>query len=73
MKPASIVGILLMILGIVALSMGGIHYTQQKKVIDMGPIQAQKTEHKSIPLPPVLGGIALVGGIVLVVVGSKKS
>ena len=71
MKPATIIGILLIIVGIVALAMGGISYTDQKRAVSLGPIQVDKTEHHSIPLPPVLGVIALIGGIGLVVVGSR--
>lgn len=67
------VGIVLIILGVVALIFQGITYTTHKDVINMGPIHAT-TEHKqTIPLPPVLGGIALVGGIVLLVAGNKKA
>jgi uncharacterized membrane protein len=72
MKPAAVVGLILIILGIVALVYGGITYTTQKKVLDIGPIQATKEEHKTIPLPPILGGIALVGGIVLMLGAGKK-
>ena len=72
MKPAALVGVILIILGIVALAYQGITYTTHKKVLDIGPIQATKEEHKTIPLPPVLGGIALVGGIVLMLGVGKK-
>lgn len=65
MKSASIVGILLIVLGVIAFTYQGITYTTKKKVLDIGPIQATKEEHKTIPLPPILGGIALVGGIAL--------
>jgi uncharacterized membrane protein HdeD (DUF308 family) len=68
-----IVGIILIILGIVALVFGGISYTKREKVIDLGPIEATAEEKKTIPLPPILGAISLVGGIVLLVVGSKKT
>jgi uncharacterized membrane protein YidH (DUF202 family) len=68
-----IIGIILIILGIVALVFGGISYTKREKVIDLGPIEATAEEKKTIPLPPVLGAISLVGGIVLLVVGSRKS
>jgi len=71
MRPAVIVGILLIILGVVALAYQGITYTTHKKVLDVGPIQATKTEHKTIPLPPILGAIALVGGIVIVAASGK--
>jgi len=67
-----IVGIILIVLGVVAFIFQGITYTTREKVIDLGPIQATAEEKKTIPLPPVLGAIALVGGIVLLVVGGKK-
>lgn len=73
MKPAGIVGIILIIIGIVSLVYGGFSYTKREKVLDLGPIQATAEKQKTIPLPPVLGGICLVGGIVLVVVGSRKT
>jgi uncharacterized membrane protein len=73
MKSSSIVGILLIILGVVALTYQGITYTTHKKVLDIGPIQATKEEHKTIPLPPILGGIAMVGGVALLLTGSKNS
>ncbi len=65
MKTASIVGILLIVLGVIALGYQGISYTTQKKIVDVGPIQKPpKTEHKTITdLPPIVGGIALVGEI----------
>jgi hypothetical protein len=72
MKPAALLGVILIILGVVALAYQGITYTTQKKVLDIGPIQATKEEHKTIPLPPVLGGIALVGGIVLMLGAGKR-
>ncbi|HET9401328.1 MAG TPA: hypothetical protein VFO34_10280 [Candidatus Acidoferrales bacterium] len=73
MKPATIVGILLVILGVIALAYQGITYTTHKDVVDVGPIHATKTEHKTIPLPPVLGGLALAGGVVLLLVGNKSA
>lgn len=73
MKSSSIVGILLIIFGIIALAYQGITYTTQKKVLDIGPIQATKQEHKTIPLPPIVGGIAMVGGIALLLAGSKNT
>jgi uncharacterized membrane protein len=67
------VGIVLVILGIVALIFQGITYTKKEKILDLGPIEATAEKEKHIPLPPILGGIALIGGIVLLVAGSKKS
>jgi uncharacterized membrane protein len=73
MKTASLLGFVLIILGVLALAYQGIHYTTHKKILDVGPIQATKEEHNTIPLPPIVGGLALIGGIVLVVAGSKAA
>jgi len=72
-NPITLVGIALIVLGIVAFTYQGITYTSREKIIDIGPIQATADTQKTIPLSPLLGGLALVGGIVLVVVGAKKS
>jgi uncharacterized membrane protein YidH (DUF202 family) len=72
MKPAGIVGIILIAIGIIALAYGGVSYTTREKVIDAGPLQVSADRQKTIPLPPVLGGICLVGGIILVLAGNKK-
>jgi len=69
----TLVGIALIILGIVAFAYQGISYTSREKVIDVGPLQASVDTKKTIPLPPILGGLLLAGGIVLVVVGAKRS
>ena len=69
----TLVGIALIVLGVVAFGYQGITYTSREKIIDIGPIQATADTEKTIPLSPVLGGLALVGGIVLVVVGAKKA
>jgi uncharacterized membrane protein len=73
MKTASLLGFVLIILGVLALAYQGITYTTHKKVLDVGPIQATKEEHNTIPLPPIVGGLALIGGIVLVVAGGKEA
>ena len=67
-----IVGIVLIVIGLVSLALGGISYTTKEKVVDIGPIEATAERHKTIPLPPLLGGLALTGGVVLLVVGAKK-
>jgi len=72
-NPITLVGIALILLGIVAFAYQGITYTSREKIIDIGPLQATAETEKTIPLSPLLGGLALVGGIVLVVVGAKKS
>ena len=60
-----IAGIVLIVMGIVALAYQGITYTTHKKVLDIGPIQATKEEHKTIPIPPIIGVLALIGGVVI--------
>jgi hypothetical protein len=72
MKPIAWIGILLLVLGVLALAYQGINYTRQEKVLDIGPIHATAEKHERIPLPPVVGGLALVGGIVLLIVGSRR-
>ena len=67
-----IVGIVLIVIGVISLALGGISYTKREKVIDLGPIQATADRQKTIPLPPLLGGLALAGGVVLLIAGSKK-
>jgi hypothetical protein len=73
MKMASIVGILLIVVGIVGLAYGGITYTHREKVIDIGPIQATAEKHDRIPLPPIVGGLSLAAGVVLLVAGAKRA
>ena len=72
-NPITLVGVALIVLGIVAFAYQGITYTSREKIIDIGPFQATADTEKTIPLSPLLGGLALVGGIVLVVVGAKKA
>ena len=72
MKPIMLAGIGLILLGIVGLSYNQITYTSKEKILDIGPIQATAEKEKSIPLPPLLGGLVLVAGIGLVAVGYKK-
>lgn len=68
MKP---LGLILIVLGALALIYQGFTYTTHKKVLDVGPIQATKEEHHSVPLPPILGAIALIGGVVILVSDRK--
>ena len=72
-NPITLVGIALIVLGVVAFAYQGITYTSREKIIDIGPIQATADTQKTIPLSPLLGGLVLAGGIVLVIVGAKKS
>jgi len=71
MKPPLLIGIILIVLAVIAFSYQGITYTKREKVLDIGPIQATTEKKETIPLPPVLGAVALIGGVALVVVGSK--
>ena len=71
MKAATLVGILLIIIGIAGFAMGGISFTHEKKDVDLGPVQIQHKEKNTIPISPILSAIALIGGIGLVVVGSR--
>ena len=72
MKTNTLIGIILIVIGIVAFAYQGITYTTREKVVDLGPIQVTADKTKTLPLPPIVGGIALVGGIVLLVMGNKK-
>ncbi len=73
MKSISIAGILLVVLGALALAYQGITYTRRERVIDVGPIHATKDTEKTIPLPPILGGVAILGGIALLVAGARRT
>ena len=73
MANSMLVGITLIVLGALALAYQGITYTTREKVLDIGPIEATKEERKTIPLPPLLGGIALASGVALVLAGRRTS
>ena len=72
MKPILLLGIVLVIAGAISLAYHGITYTTHEKVLQIGPIEATKKTEKTIPLPPVLGGVLLAAGIVIIVMGVKK-
>ncbi len=72
MKTYTLTGIILIVIGIAALAYQGITYTTREKVVDIGPIHMTADKTNTIPLPPILGGLALVGGIVLLVMGNKR-
>lgn len=73
MKPILAIGILLIILGGLALAYQGFNYTHHERVMDVGPMHVTREDHDRVSIPPILGGLALVGGIVLLVVGAKKN
>ena len=72
MKPVTILGVILIVIGVVALAYQGITYTTKEKVVDLGPLKVEAKREKTIPLPPILGAVALLGGVVLVVVSARK-
>ena len=72
MKAATIIGVILLIVGIIVMVNEGFTYTSREKVLDIGPIEAHTETEKTVPVSPILGGLAIAGGIALVVVGTKK-
>ena len=72
MAAARIVGTVLVIIGIVGLVWGGISWTREETIVDLGPIEATAEKRERIPLPPVVGGVALVAGIVLLVIPARR-
>ena len=72
MKTATILGIALIMLGVVAFTYQGITYTTREKVIDLGPLQATVDKKETIPLTPLVGGLALIGGIMLLIGGARR-
>jgi len=72
MKKYTLTGIILIVVGIIALAYQGITYTTREKVVDIGPIQVSADKTKTLPLPPIVGGVALLGGIALLVIGNKR-
>lgn len=73
MKTYAPFAIALIVVAVIAFAYQGISYTTREKVVDLGPLQMTAERTRTLPLPPIVGTIALVGGIVLLVVGSKKS
>ena len=72
MKSFTVLGILLAVVGALALVYQGFSYTREEKVIDIGPIHATRDDTQHVPLPPIVGGIALLGGAALLVIGAKQ-
>ena len=72
MKPTLIVGIILIIVGIIGFAYGGLSWTTEKKDAQLGPLEIAHKESRGIAFPPIASGICLAGGIVLVLVGSRK-
>jgi hypothetical protein len=72
MKAATVVGILLIILGIAGFVMGGVSFTHEKKDVDLGPLQVSHKQKDTLPISPILSTLALVGGVGLMIAGSKS-
>jgi drug/metabolite transporter (DMT)-like permease len=66
------IGVILIVLGLFGLAWGGFTYTTQEKVVDIGPIHATREKTHDIPIPPIAGALALIGGVALLAVGRKK-
>ena len=73
MKASLVIGVILIALGVVSLAYQGFTYTTREKVLDIGPVEASREKRNWVPLPPILGGLALVGGIVMVISAARKS
>jgi len=72
MRPVGIIGLVLIVLGLAALAYQGVTYTSRERVLDIGPIHATAEREKTVPLPPVLGIVAVAAGVVLVIAGVRK-
>ena len=72
MKPIAIAGVVLILLGVVALVYQGITYRTRETVLDIGPLHATAERDKTVPIPPILGVVAVAGGVALLVVGMRK-
>jgi len=72
MKAATLVGILLIIIGIVGFAVGGVSFTREKKDVDLGPVQISHQQKETMPISPILSAVALIGGIGLVIAGSRS-
>jgi hypothetical protein len=72
MRLATILGIILIAIGVAGFALGGFSFTQKEKVLDVGPIEATADEKETVAIPPLLAGIAVVGGIVLVAAGARR-
>lgn len=72
MRPIAIVGVVLIVLGLLALAYQGITYTRTERVVDLGPLKVEAKKKETVPLPPLVGAVAVVTGIVLVVAGRRR-
>jgi UDP-N-acetylmuramyl pentapeptide phosphotransferase/UDP-N-acetylglucosamine-1-phosphate transferase len=70
-KSSAVAGLILIIIGVISLVFQGVTYTRHKKVLQVGSFEATTEQHKTIPLPPIIGGVALVAGVALLMVGRR--
>jgi hypothetical protein len=73
MKSMTVLGILVVVLGVLALVYQGFSYTRRENVLDIGPIHATADRREHVPLPPIIGGVALVAGAVLLAMGARQT
>ncbi len=73
MRKSFVIGVVLIVLGALALAYQGFTYTKREKVVDIGPIQATAKKRETVPIPPILGGVALAGGVILVLMGARRA
>ena len=73
MRPGTVIGALLILAGVIALSVGGFSFTTRDKVAEVGPIQVTTERQRSVPLSPILSGLAIAAGVVLIVASSRKA
>ncbi len=73
MKPSALIGIVLIVLGVLGLVLGGFSFTRKEKVLDVGPVTATADKKESVAIPPLLGVLAVVGGVVLVAASARKA
>jgi hypothetical protein len=73
MKAATVVGILLIVVGIVGFALGGFSFTHEKKDVDLGPLQVYHKQTRTLPISPILSTLSLIAGVGLVVVGSRRN
>jgi uncharacterized membrane protein YidH (DUF202 family) len=73
MKVGTLVGLLLVVLGLVGVAYGGIKYTRQREVARVGPLQVTTREEHTIPISPILGGVAVIAGVALIVAVKRAS
>jgi hypothetical protein len=73
MRPAFILGVILIILGAAALAYQGFTYTTEEEILDIGPIEATQETERTVPISPILGGATLLGGVILVLVGARRT